>query len=100
MLRTILPLSAILSLLLASFAVHAGKPVPKSQLPQPYDNKPIADGATVQLAESVMCGSRRKTCAILFGASPAQLAQLVRQRAASRLARRSATVLASNSPVH
>lgn len=97
MLRTILPLSAILSLLLASFAVHAGKPVPKSQLPQPYDNKPIADGATVQLAESVMCGSRRKTCAILFGASPAQL---VRQRAASRLARRSATVLASNSPVH
>ena len=99
MLRTILPLSAILSLLLTSSAVNAGKPVPKSLLPQPYDNKPIADGATVQLAESVMCGSR-KACAILFGESPAQLAQLVRQRAAGRLARRSATVLASNSSVN
>lgn len=48
-----------------------------------------------QLAESVMCGSR-PGCGIVFGENSAQLAQLVRQYQASRLARGAATQLASS----
>lgn len=50
-----------------------------------------------QLAESVMCGSR-PGCGIIFGENTAQLAQLVRQYEAQRLARRAATQLASSAP--